>query len=288
MFTEEKSKWIIKGLIPLLIGLLSVFVLSDIIPKTKFVQHSIDNVEQSRNTVMEFSGAVLATSIAISALPDDFASPLANIMAGMEKYFVFILMVLLIEKIILMEGTKLAFLIIIPAGCIIYTIGYYCRKVFCINLGKKLTILGCALFLVIPCSTYVTEYVCADYMEYVNETIEDTKNGSEAINGVMEEEDSEQTIFDKLSGAFETAIQGVKDLLSYFNNMIRKCINSIAMLIVTTFVLPLVNLFIFKWLLGELFHINLTIPKFRSFFKKKEEDECLIDEKIDSTEEADL
>ena len=39
MFTEEKSKWIIKGLIPLLIGVLSVFVLSDIIPKTKFVQH---------------------------------------------------------------------------------------------------------------------------------------------------------------------------------------------------------------------------------------------------------
>ena len=288
MFTEEKRKWIIKGLIPLFIGLLSVFVLSDIIPKTKFVQHSIDNVEQSRNTVMEFSGAVLATSFAISALPDDFETPLADTLAGMEKYFVFILMVLLIEKIILMEGTKLAFLIIIPAGCIIYTIGYYCRKVFCVNFGKKLTILGCALFLVIPCSTYVTEYVCADYMEYVNETIEDTKNGSEAINGVMEEEDSEQTIFDKLSGAFETAIQGVKDLLSYFNNMIRKCINSIAMLIVTTFVLPLVNLFIFKWLLGELFHINLTIPKFRSFFKKKEEDECLIDEKIDSTEEADL
>ena len=137
MFTEEKSKWIIKGLIPLLIGVLSVFVLSDIIPKTKFVQHSIDKVEQSRNTVMEFSGAVLATSFAISALPDDFETPLADTLAGMEKYFVFILMVLLIEKIILMEGTKLAFLIIIPAGCIIYTIGYYCRKVFCVSFGMR-------------------------------------------------------------------------------------------------------------------------------------------------------
>lgn len=72
--------------------------------------------------------------------------------------------------------------------------------------------------------------------------------------------EEEETIFDKLSEAFQTAIQGMKDLLTYFENVLKKCVNSIAIMIVTSFVLPLLTLFLFRWLLNELFSLNLPKP----------------------------
>ena len=271
-------------LIPVLIAVLSFFVLSEKIPQTQFVQTSLESVEKSKTTVMEFAGATLATSLAISALPDDFASPLAESLADMNKYFIFILIVLFVERLILMQGIKVSFLAIIPVGCLLYAFGCAIRREFFINFGKKIGLLGLALVLVIPCSTHVTNYVGKEYLEYVDETIQDTQKGSDTINEIVLNEDTEQTIFEKLSGAFKTAIQGVKDLLQYFNNMIKKCMNSIAIMIITTFLLPLVNLFFFKWLLAELFQIKFAVPDVAEFRRKKNvqhhalADHCVLDE----------
>ena len=284
MLSVQKSKWVLSLLIPVFVAVLSFFVLSEKIPQTQFVQTSLESVEKSKTTVMEFAGATLATSLAISALPDDFASPLAESLADMNKYFIFILIVLFVERLILMQGIKASFLAIIPIGCLLYAFGYAIRKEFFINFGKKIGLLGLALVLVIPCSTHVTNYVGKEYLEYVDETIHDTQKGSDPINEIVLREDTEQTIFEKLSGAFKTAIQGVKDLLQYFNNMIKKCMNSIAIMIITTFILPLINLFFFKWLLAELFQIKFAVPDVAKYRRKKDvqhhalADHCVLDE----------
>ena len=270
MSSVQKSKWVLHLLIPVLIAVLSFFVLSEKIPQTQFVQTSLESVEKSKTTVMEFAGATLATSLAISALPDDFASPLAESLADMNKYFIFILIVLFVERLILMQGIKVSFLAIIPVGCLLYAFGCAIRREFFINFGKKIGLLGLALVLVIPCSTHVTNYVGKEYLEYVDETIQDTQKGSDTINEIVLNEDTEQTIFEKLSGAFKTAIQGAKDLLQYFNNMIKKCMNSIAIMIITTFLLPLLNLFFFKWLLAELFQIKFAVPDVAAYRRKKD------------------
>lgn len=270
MLSVQKSKWVLNLLIPVLIAVLSFFVLSEKIPQTQFVQTSLESVEKSKTTVMEFARATLATSLAISALPDDFASPLAESLADMNKYFIFILIVLFVERLILMQGIKASFLVIIPIGCLLYALGCAIRREFFINFGKKIGFLGLALVLVIPCSTHMTNYVGKEYLEYVDETIQDTQKGSDTINEIVLNEDTEQTIFEKLSGAFKTAIQGVKDLLQYFNNMIKKCMNSIAIMIITTFLLPLLNLFFFKWLLAELFQIKFAVPDVVKYRRKKD------------------
>ena len=74
-------------------------------------------------------------------------------------------------------------------------------------------------------------------------------------------EDEKTNLFDKLSDAFKTAIQGVSDLLKYFQNVIKRCVNSVAIMIVTTFILPLLILMMFRWLLKELFSLNIPMPK---------------------------
>jgi len=77
---------------------------------------------------MEFSGATIATSLAITALPDDFGTPLADTLADMNMYFVFIFAVLFVEKLLVVEGVKFSFAWIIPIALGLYILGTLITK----------------------------------------------------------------------------------------------------------------------------------------------------------------
>lgn len=255
----SKEKWV-KVLLAVFLMFFSFTVLSCKVPETKFVQESVEYLEESQNTVMKFSGTTIATSLAISALPDDFASPLAGTISDLNTYFIFLFAVIFVEKLIVLEGVKIALKLIIPAACILYIVSLFFTKEVFQKFAVKLLILGLSIIMVIPISTHVTEGVCADYLDYVEETINETDAGASKINDVMNSGDKDTTFFEKISNAFKTAIQSVSDLLTYFKNVIKKCMNSVAIMIVTTFVVPMLILLLFRWLLKELFSLHLPIP----------------------------
>ena len=97
MLSTKHASLATKILLLVLIAALSFFAVTAWLPETEFVADSIESVEESSNTVMRFSAATLATSVAISALPDDFATPLAESLADMNINFVAILVVLFLE-----------------------------------------------------------------------------------------------------------------------------------------------------------------------------------------------
>jgi hypothetical protein len=259
--TEANAKTLVKVLLAVFVILLSIFVLAYEVPKMKFVQSTVESLEKSRNQIMDFSGATITTSLAITALPDDFGTPLADTLADLNTYFVFVFAVVFVEKLLMIEGIRLAFMYVIPAALVLYVFGLLSTKDRVKAFGIKLFIFGMAVVLVIPISTHFTEKVCADYLVYVDETIAEANDGAEKVNEIMSTNDDEATIFDKLSNAFKTAIDGMSDLLEYFENVLKKFVNSIAIMLVTTFVLPLFVLMVFRWLLSELFTLNLDIPQ---------------------------
>lgn len=250
-----------KILLAVLIAVSSVSILAYKVPEHRYVKETLDSLEESKTTIMEFSGATIAVSLAITALPDDFGSPLASTLTDMNKYFVFIFAVLYVERLIVVEGMKLSFVYIIPIACILYILAVLSGKAFFKNFAAKLMVLGLAIVFVIPISTHVTEKVCDDYLVYVDETIEEADAGAKKVNEIMASGEEGTTVFDKLTDAFKTAIQGISDLLTYFENVLKKCVNSIAIMIVTTFVVPLLVLLLFRWLLKELFSLNLQTPR---------------------------
>lgn len=243
---------------------LSFTVLTQTVPELEYMEQTVNFIEESQNTLMTFSGTTTATSLAISALPDDFASPLAGTISDLNTYFIFMFAVLFVEKLIVMEGTKISLAYIIPAACILYIIGILSTKSIFKKFSIKLFILGCSLVMVIPISTHFTEVVCADYLVYVEETITETNDGATKINEIITSDEEDTSLFDKLSDAFKTSIQGISDLLAYFENVLKKCINSVSIMLVTTFILPLLILMLFKWLLKELFSLHIPIPEFKN------------------------
>jgi predicted PurR-regulated permease PerM len=169
--------------------------------------------------------------------------------------------VLFVEKLLVIEGIKIALVWMIPAACVLGILAIVFEKEMFKNFAKKLLILGISVIMVVPMSTHFTETVCADYLTYVDETIEEADAGAGKINEIMAEGNEEATFFDKLSDAFKTAISDVNDLLAYFKNVVKKCVNSVAVMIVTTFVLPMLVMLLFRWLLTELFALHLPAPK---------------------------
>ena len=180
-YTEKLAK----VLLVVFIIVFSANVLYYKIPETKYLQDTIESLEESQNTIMKFSGTAIAASLAISALPDDFGTPLATSISDLNTYFVFMLIVVFAEKLIVIEGTKVSLAYIIPAACILYIIFMFTSKEVFKKFANKLLILGISLIVVIPFSTHFTETVCEDYLVYVDETIAETEAGAAKINEVM-------------------------------------------------------------------------------------------------------
>ena len=80
-------------------------------------------------------------------------------------------------------------------------------------------------------------------MVYVDETIAETEAGADEINNS------------------DSVIQNVGNMLTYFKNVVKKCVNSVAIMVVITFVVPLLILLLFRWLLKELFALHIPIPE---------------------------
>ena len=263
MLSKKYAEPVRNILILVLIGVFSFFVVTSWLPDRDFIQDSLESVEESSNTVMKFSAATLSTSLAISALPDDFATPLADSLADMNIYFIAILVMLHFEQLLIRYGVKLAFAIAIPAACGIGILSILLKKDLLKGIAARVAVLGLAVALVVPCSTHITNYVATDLTTYVENTIVDTEDGADKLNEAMEGGTEEQTIFEKLSDLFQTAINDMSNLMCHFQNTIRKCMNSIAILILTNCLMPLVNFFILKWILKETFHIALPMPQMR-------------------------
>ncbi len=263
MLSKKYAEPVRNILILVLIGVFSFFVITSWLPDRGFIKDSIKSVEESSNTVMKFSAATLSTSLAISALPDDFATPLADSLADMNIYFIAILVMLHFEQLLIRYGVKLAFAIAIPVACGIGILSILLKKELLKGIAARVAVLGLAVALVVPCSTHITNYIAADLTAYVENTIADTEDGGDKLNEAMEGGTEEQTMFEKLSDLFQTAINDMSNLMTHFQNTIRKCMNSIAILILTNCLMPIVNFFILKWILKETFHIALPMPQMR-------------------------
>ena len=260
MLSAKHAALAIKILSLSLLAAISFFVATAKLPELKFVKDSLESVEDSSNTVMNFSAATLSASLALSALPDDFATPLADSLADMNIYFVAILVVLFLEKILIRYGITAAFALLIPLACFAGVLFVVTKRSLLKSLAIRLCVLALAVAFVVPCNTHITGLVASDLTAYVNDTIEETEGGAGKLHEAMEGGAEDKTVFEKLSDLFQTAIRDISDLMLHFQNTIRKCMNSIAILILTNCLMPLLTLFVLKWILGEVFQIAIPMP----------------------------
>lgn len=263
MLKKEKADFIAKILLLVLISLISIGILAPLSQNNAVTKDTISCLEEDKSMLNGISAATLGLSFVITFFPDDVGTPIANTLADMNMFFIFVMVVIIVERILVMTGTKMVFLYLVPVICGIFLLAHVTSKEFFEKIAIKLSILAIALVIVIPVATHFTRFVGGDYLNYVNETIEETEKGTKIISDVEGSDGEDKTFLEKVEASFDSIVNSASGSVGFIKNETSKLGNSIAILVVTTFVVPLLVLLFFRWLLNELFSIRLHIPELK-------------------------
>lgn len=244
---------VLKVSILVFIMALSIFVASSVVSKCSLFTRSIESLDDSQEVVMAVTGATLGVSVAITFLPDDYASPLADTLADMSTYFVILLGMILFEKLLITVGVPFIFRFIIPAGIILLIVYYISHKKIIRTIAYKLLAFAIVIILAVPLGTSVSKWLCSSSLDYVNETVTQAQDGSDKIEEISESSSSDKSFYETVSSVFDSAIEGVTDLFNYYKGIIQKFINTIAIMMLAYLVVPFVTFLLMLWFMNQLF-----------------------------------
>ncbi len=268
---EEKIK-IVKIILILCFGLLSFFYLGKIFSDPNTYASLIEILDNKKANVMGLTASTSAASIAISALPNDLGTPIADQLANLSTYLLAILTVVYLEKYLLTIIGFVTFKVIIPIVCILYIV--YILLPHNLSLRKvalKLFCFGLALFLLIPCSVTISNMIDATYESSINETIDNTQEEIE-VNNDSNDTSSKDDLkwYEKIYNYFSETVEEVKNNISTstsetidkVKNILSNFIEATAVMIVTSCIIPVLTVLVFIWLTKIILGIEINKPEF--------------------------
>lgn len=92
-----------------ILALASIFGVAKLTTDPAFYQKSIAALEEKQETVLELTAASTAASAAITLLPGDTATPIADKLADLSGYFLIVLCAIFLEKYLLTITASAAF-----------------------------------------------------------------------------------------------------------------------------------------------------------------------------------
>lgn len=275
---NEKQKKIIFALIPIVIALLSFFVIARFTSSTEFNAKTIQSLDDKKTTVMELAAASTAASAAITLIPGDVGTPIANKLADLSSYFLIVLSAIYLEKYLVTITGYAAFKILVPIACVFFSGYLLWRKEILRVVAQKFLLFGLAVYLVIPASVKVADMIETTYASSIESTIETAKQTTDEIesetgeSGQVDDKssneksqsdsdsDSKENAGGFFSGLFNKVQEGVSTATVNVENVLNNFIEALAILLVTSCLIPILVLIFFVWLVKMLLGLNIDIP----------------------------
>ena len=284
-FTLDKKKCIYI-VIWLLIGLLSFTVLGKYASAPESHQATIASLDEKKATVLELTAATTATTALITLLPGDIGTPIAEKVADLSGYLLIVLCAVFLEKYLVTITGYAAFKIFIPAACVLYAANMMARNRSVDKLARRLLIFGICIFLVVPASVKVSDLIETTYQSQIDATLEDAKSTQEMLENSTAQQEMEQAqqstdqntaqqetgisgIFDKAKDALSsakdsvtTAVENVtissEELVQKVQNSLNHFVEAVAVMLITSCVIPILVLLVFFWLIKVLLDVDIS------------------------------
>lgn len=275
---NEKQKKILFALIPIVIALLSFFVIARFTSSTEFNAKTIQSLDDKKTIVMELAAASTAASAAITLIPGDVGTPIANKLADLSSYFLIVFSAIYLEKYLVMITGYAAFKILVPIACVFFSGYLLWRKEILRVVAQKFLLFGLAVYLVIPASVKVADMIETTYASSIESTIETAKQTTDEIesetgeSGQVDDKssneksqsdsdsDSKENAGGFFSGLFNKVQEGVSTATANVENVLNNFIEALAILLVTSCLIPILVLIFFVWLVKMLLGLNIDIP----------------------------
>ena len=306
-FNKQKC---ITAVILLLVAILSITVIGKYASAPENHQKTIASLDEKRQTVMELTAASTVTSALITLLPGDTATPIAEKMADVSGYLLVVLCAIYLEKYLVTITGYVAFTYLIPAACVLWILNLFFVNATVRKLAAKLSVFGIAIFLVVPASVKISDLIGDTYQAQIEATIEDAKStqnileNSDMVNDTNETEDngtgatgtatgnaqekensnsgSVTNIFDWAKDAFSSAKDSVanvvenvtistEELVQKVENSLNHFIEAVAVMIITSCVIPMLVLLLFFWMVKIVLDVDLSGVKIKGMLPERKE-----------------
>ena len=226
-----------------LLGVISATRISPWAADPETHRYSIEKTDEKIAAVMTLSGGAAATSATLSLLPGDMCTPIAQQLAELAKYFLLILSSLYLEKFLISLSGYITFMCLIPLSCALW-----CGRVLTgiknfSRTAAKIAIVGVIFFLIVPASVKLSDMVYQTQAAKVNTAIDD-------YNDLEIEGDSDSGLFNEFTSITTETIDRIADF-------IQDLMESLAVMVVTSCVIPVLVFIFLIWLVKVIFSANI-------------------------------
>ena len=231
-------------------------------------------IDAKKSNVLALTTSSLALSAAITAIPDDAGTPVAEQLSQLAGNLGIVLAVLYLEKYLLTILSFLSFGVLIPIVCVLFAIslGIHGRlstsRVLRV-LGMRVLIVAAIAITVVPASVWVTQRVDETYQvsiaqEEAKAKAEAEEKAAKESKSKSEQKQENKSFLDQLvdgaaqlGSALSSGVQSLTDsVITQATNLIEGAI----VMIVTSCLIPLLVLAAFLWMGHALLGIDVSAP----------------------------
>lgn len=234
----------VKVFIAIALALCSFFGVSKVTtnPDSFINAETIEYLDTNHKNVLALTATAAGLSAAITLMPGDIGTPIAEKLADFGTYFIIIMSAVFLEKYLLIVTGYVTFKFLIPIACLVYIYYLYSNNIHYMKMASKLFLLGIALYIVIPASVQVSHIIEGTYETSIQETIDIAETTTEQIEENKEDEGVLQNIFNNITATGTN----VKDEAG---NIINSYVQSFAIMFVISCIFPVLILLFFIWII---------------------------------------
>ena len=271
--SEATLKKILLAVLLLLVAVFSFLFLADRAAAPATHAATVGVIDEKTEDVLKLTASASLASFGVSAIPGDTATPIASKLADFAEYFLLILCVLSSEKYLIGIIGAGVFKVLIPVACALGIVALWRNPRLFGRLAIKLAAVGVALYLIIPVSFKVSDMIYGAYRGSIDTTIsaaEELSNETAPLADAAGDKGLVGAILDRISETATSLTDKAVDTVNRF-------VETLAIMIVTSCVIPLLVLLFFLWVIKQLTGIDWSppfpAPRRRAEHREKKETE---------------
>lgn len=222
-------------------------------PESAHNAEYIEQIDRNIENVLKLEAGATAASAIISFLPDDQCTPIAEQLAELAKYFLVVLSSLYLEKYLIGLMGYVSFRVIIPIACAICIYGIWSASEMAYSMAIRLSACALLIYSIIPASMWCSATIYNNYENSIDEVI---SSSDELTAQQMISEDEEDA--SGITGILNWVKEKASSTVDYASHLLSGFIETLAVMIVTSCLIPIFVFLLFSWILRSLFDVDLT------------------------------
>lgn len=227
----------------------------------------IEVIDAKKDNVLALTASTIALSAAISALPDDTGTPVAEQLTQLAGNLGIVLAVLYLEKYLLTILGFLSFGVLGPASFALLAgsllaHGRLSTGHMLFILGVRILLVGIIAVAVVPASVWVTQRIDETYQISISQA--EPEGSAEESEPAGDESQENKNFWDNIASGAAQLVSNLKDgIKSVTDGVVEQVTNLIEgaiVMIVTSCLIPLLVLAVFLWMAHSLMGINVSVP----------------------------